>query len=190
MAPKPPKEILPYRDSTGAVKYAPNPATLSAVGPDDMSTTDQPLITTSERLGVDEDTIQRFTATGKPLPQYKIRGMASWGGEGVAPPPQLLPRMYTDESIIPAIIVDYEPSNADVGKSKSKRSSLLTRLKGEANPRKGSNPTKVVYMPRGEYLKHFARDSSSGYTGTEPYKRWTEAELDETYAKYKPDHAK
>lgn len=119
MAPKPPPEILPYRDSSGAVRYAPNPATLPPAGPDDISTSDQPLITPYERLGVDEDSVQRFTATGKPLQQRKVSALANWGGDGMVPAaPQLLPRMYTDESIIPAIIVDYEPTNPESATSK------------------------------------------------------------------------
>ncbi|RFU30061.1 hypothetical protein B7463_g6274, partial [Scytalidium lignicola] len=187
MAPKNPQEILPYHDSTtGTLKYAPNPnSNLN----DDISVADQPLITPSERLGVSasDDAGQRFTATGRPMPQFKQSGLLSLGADMCSAPTQFLPTKYTDESIIPGIVVDYEVSGGnDEEKSKSKRSSFLSRLKGEPLPSKNSKPTKVVYMPRGEYLKHFARDSNGEYSGTEPFKRWTEVELEETYGKYRP----
>jgi hypothetical protein len=39
-------------------------------------------------------------------------------------------------------------------------------------------------MPRGEYLKYFAR-ADGVYSGTEPERQWTEEELEEKYGKYK-----
>jgi len=61
-----------------------------------------------------------------------------------------------------------------------RRKSFLGRLKGE----KDFGPVKVVYMPRGEYLKYFARDQDAQYIGSEPEREWTEEELDDTYGKY------
>lgn len=39
-------------------------------------------------------------------------------------------------------------------------------------------------MPRGEYLKYFAKDHNAQYIGTEPEQEWTEAILEERYGKY------
>lgn len=43
---------------------------------------------------------------------------------------------------------------------------------------------KMVSMPRGEYLKHFARDEGGVYIGTELQREWTCEELEERYGKY------
>lgn len=41
-------------------------------------------------------------------------------------------------------------------------------------------------MPRRDYLKYFAKDENRNYIGSEPYRRWTEGEWEEQFAKYKP----
>lgn len=61
-----------------------------------------------------------------------------------------------------------------------RRKSFLGKLKGD----KDGNAVKVVYMPRGEYLKYFARDQNAHYIGSEPEREWTEADLEEKYGKY------
>jgi hypothetical protein len=45
---------------------------------------------------------------------------------------------------------------------------------------------KVVYMPRRDYLKFFARGLKGEYIGSEPWRRWSEEELEERFAQYKP----
>lgn len=68
-----------------------------------------------------------------------------------------------------------------------KKSSFLSKLKPEKVPKPPpTSLTKVVYMPRGEYLKHFARDYDGNYIGTEPYKRWTEEELEKSFGHHRP----
>jgi hypothetical protein len=52
---------------------------------------------------------------------------------------------------------------------------------------KSGKITKVIFMPRAEYLKHFAKDYDGQYIGTEPKKEWTVEELEEKYGKYKKD---
>jgi hypothetical protein len=52
---------------------------------------------------------------------------------------------------------------------------------------KSGKITKVVFMPRAEYLKHFAKDYDGQYIGTEPQKDWTAEELEEKYGKYRKD---
>lgn len=52
---------------------------------------------------------------------------------------------------------------------------------------KSDRMIKVVFMPRAEYLKRFAKDYEGRYIGTEPQKEWTAEELDEKYGKYKKD---
>lgn len=112
--------------------------------------------------------------------------------------PQLLPQRYTDDSIIPAIIVDVIPSpnlHPPKSKSRSRKSSLLGKLrpslKGKEDSDDGSGNgkgiMKVAFMPRREYLKFFARGLEGEYIGSEPYKRWTEQELEVEFGKYRPD---
>jgi hypothetical protein len=77
-------------------------------------------------------------------------------------------------------------------KVEKKKGRFLGRLKGdkkdEAKEEKGI--VKVIYMPRREYLKHFARDLKGDYIGSEPFRRWTEDELLETFKQYVPESAK
>jgi len=56
--------------------------------------------------------------------------------------------------------------------------------KEEAKSEKGV--LKVVFMPRREYQKFFARDLKGNYIGSESFRRWTEEELQELYGRYKP----
>lgn len=45
-----------------------------------------------------------------------------------------------------------------------------------------------MLMPRGEYLKYFAKDTAGNYIGTEPYRAWTAEELEEAYGRYRTLH--
>ena len=40
-------------------------------------------------------------------------------------------------------------------------------------------------MPRGYYLKYFARDKNDEYIGTEPEREWSETELEERFGKFR-----
>jgi hypothetical protein len=64
----------------------------------------EPLITLSTSMPSEEDetdAIQRFTATGKPMPTYKPSALVNLGMYGA---PQYLPQRYTDDSIIPVVV--------------------------------------------------------------------------------------
>jgi len=103
--------------------------------------------------------------------------------------PQLLPKRYTDDSIIPAIVTGVIPSLVTTAVSNSKRrSSILGMLKGNKKEEKVAEKgmVKVVYMPRRDYVKWFKRDEKNEYCGTEPFRRWREEELEEMFGKYKP----
>jgi len=103
--------------------------------------------------------------------------------------PQLLPRRYTDDSIIPAIVVGVIPSyTKEIKKKGGRRASFLSRLKtGVAEQKKDDGRlTKVVYMPRREYLKWFARGTKGEYLGSEEKREWTEEQLDETFGQWQP----
>ncbi len=67
---------------------------------------------------------------------------------------------------------------------------LFSKLKGKKEPEQKDKMLKVVYMPRKEYLKWFARDEKGVYIGTEEHRRWTEEELDTEFGKYKPETGK
>lgn len=64
----------------------------------------------------------------------------------------------------------------------SKSSSFLSKLKPGS---KVPSSTKSVWMPRGEYRKHFAKDKEGNYVGEEPQKEWTEEELEERCGRYR-----
>jgi len=182
--------MLPYRDVNNLeIKYAPAPSTL--INQYHYSESDgEPLIGSHPQpTELDEDSIMRFTATGRPMPGFKASNLQSMGGDMFSLP-QLLPKRYTDDSIIPVIVVDVVPAKkAEMSledEAKKRRSSFLGKLKKGKTKDDGKPITKVVYMPRREYLKHFARGLKGEYTGSEPYKQWTEEELEETFKQYKP----
>jgi len=178
--------LIPYREN-GQVKYAPAPPEMQNQS-SNYDSDGEPLIPVSSHTELDENDIQHFTATGRPLPSFKSSGLANLGG-GMYTAPQLLPTRYTDDSIIPAIVIDILPS-AKLGDDEAipsipRKTSFLSKLKPDKSPKAGST-TKVVYMPRREYQKYFARGLSGEYIGSEPYRQWTLEELEETYGQYKP----
>jgi hypothetical protein len=88
------------------------------------------------------------------------------------------------------------PSEKTAAAKAKKKGGFLSTLKGkkeseglnENGERKGI--TKIVYMPRRDYLKYFAKDENGAYIGSELYKKWTEEELEEEFAKYRPQVGK
>lgn len=176
--------MLPFRDTDNkAVAYGSNPT-----APTSDTASDAELLVPPQ--GLDEDSMQRFTATGRPAPRFKASGLQSLGGDNYSIP-QLLPKRYTDDSIIPAIVTDVVPSEKTFQAGEGKKKGFLGRFKGKKEEVVGENGerkgvTKVVYMPRREYLKFFAKDERGEYIGSEPQKKWTEEELDEEFGKYKP----
>jgi hypothetical protein len=183
MSSQPCPNLLPYRDiNNQTVAYVPAHA-VGDIQPIHTTSYDsdyEPLIsgtTTAEEL--DEDSLMRFTATGRPMPGFKSSALCAMGGD-MHSLPQLLPRRYTDDSIIPAIVVDVIRSHKTVEEEekRKRRGSFLKKFKGE--------PKKDESKGLTEYLKWFARDLEGKYIGTEPYKRWEEDELDEAFRQYKP----
>lgn len=177
------------------VKYAPQPYANSNISqPSNHYDSDaEPLIAPYRSSNsLDDDSFLRFTATGRPVPAFKHSSLQGLGAENMYCLPQLLPRRYTDESIIPAIIVDVIPKtvpSSPTPKKGSLNTFIRRRVRGDAKD-KESGLTKVVYMPRGEYLKYFARGLKGEYTGSEPHRRWTEEELEEQFGKFKPVYPK
>jgi hypothetical protein len=184
--------LLPYRDENNiSVRYAPAIQTsycnLAESSPYDSDF--EPLITSPISSDLDEDALMHFTATGRPVPVFKGSGLLSLGGH-MYTVPQLLPKRYTDDSIIPAIVKDVIP--AENKSMEPKKKGLLGKLKGpkKEEAKKDKGILKVVFMPRREYQKFFARDLKGEYIGTEPYRQWKEEELEEKYGKYKPEKFK
>jgi hypothetical protein len=180
--------MLPYRDDNNiSIRYVappglrPSHAALAAATSYDSDF--EPLIASQD---LDEDAFMHFTATGRPVPQFKSSALSSLGGH-MYTAPQLLPKRYTDDSIIPAIVTGVIPAeNKD--KVEPKKKGLLGKLKGKKEEVVDSEKgvLKVVFMPRREYQKFFARDLNGNYIGTEPFRRWTEEELEQLYGRYKP----
>jgi hypothetical protein len=86
--------ITPYRDLNGVLNYAIVPMMQQSDDNESIS----PLISPEGELDEDQhDALQRFTATGKPMPLYKPTAM----GLCVAPH---VPQRYTDESIILVVV--------------------------------------------------------------------------------------
>lgn len=181
--------MLPYRDTNNReVKYAPALTATFATQSHWSDSDGEPLISSQPPFTeLDEDSIMRFTATGRPMPGFKFSGLQGIGGE-MHSLPQLLPKRYTDDSIIPAIVVDVIPSpKQDGAEGKKRRASFLGKLKGgDKKKDEGKGLMKVVYMPRGDYLKWFARGLKGEYIGSEPYRQWTEDELESSFGQYKP----
>jgi hypothetical protein len=176
--------MLPYRaDDNKTILYASAPSTLQPANrPYDSD--GEPLIV-SQASEENEEALMSFTATGRPIPAFKASALQSMGGDMYSLP-QLLPKQYTDDSIIPAIVTNVIPEEKPEGEKK-RRGSFIKMLKGEGRRKEGDKGmVKVVYMPRREYKKWFARDLTGEYIGSEPYRQWGEAELEETFGKYRP----
>ena len=54
---------------------------------------------------VDDSATQRFTATGRPMPEYKPTAWGNMTDGFVAQAPQHLPHKFTDDSIIPVTVI-------------------------------------------------------------------------------------
>lgn len=128
--------------------------------------------------------LQSFTATGRPMPNPKsskssaltsLAGAESWG----AGAPNLLPKRFTDDSIIsvpvmpseeeiyaslcdPDPIKDRDDDSRDPIKEDKRRFTFFRR-----KPSKAKNPPFVMKdMKRSEYLKYYAKDDDGNYIGT------------------------
>ena len=112
------------------------------------------------------DELQRFTATGRPYkaPNATKEGYAMNAISGTesfgAAPANLLPVKFTDESLIPVPVLRAE----DVGKAEPQK----TKKSFWSSRRKSQNASFTMkHIPRGEYLKHYAKDDNGAYIGTE-----------------------
>ena len=112
--------LLPYRED-GIVKYA--PASTAAPHISSYDSDAEPLISSPSDLNPED--LQCFTATGRPMPAFKQSPLANLDMYSV---PQLLPVRYTDDSIIPAIIVDVIPKVINVEASSGKYVFLSFRI--------------------------------------------------------------
>lgn len=196
----PPTTVIPFRNANGELRYTSAP-TLSSVNrvrlnpensshnSDYLSDSDGiPLLASpSQYQELTDDERARFTATGRPMRPYASNPLHNMGGD-MFTAPRYLPKQYTDESIIPVIIVNVTPSQKPESPQRKKRSKSITSIfKGEKAEKDASKKiTKIVFMPRGEYLKHFAKDDDGNYIGTMPQKEWTEDELDEKFGIFRP----
>ncbi|KAK0103358.1 hypothetical protein ONS95_005384 [Cadophora gregata] len=181
--------MLAYRDENNtSIKYAPATTDPQIQHSNDDSDAEALIPPAAPPSELSEHDKQHFTATGRPQPAFKASGLANLGGH-MYTMPQLLPKRYTDDSIIPAIITDVIPTpKAPETETGGKKSSLLSKLKGGSKKDEQKDKVmKVVYMPRRDYQKWFARDEKGNYVGSEEHRRWTEEELEEAFKQYKPD---
>ncbi|KAL8711137.1 MAG: hypothetical protein Q9225_007174 [Loekoesia sp. 1 TL-2023] len=141
-------------------------------------------VSPSETEGLTQDTeaMQRFTATGRPMPTYKSSSLANFTGDSSSQAPQFLPQKFTDGSIItiPIPLADLaEPSSPATTSSPSssepiterRRPSLFGKLAGKSSGEKQKEKKggfKMVKMTRRKYLMYWAKDEEGRYFGTEP----------------------
>jgi hypothetical protein len=114
--------------------------------------------------------MDRFTATGRPLRQQTDGEKAAFGfgmvafgdvGGSAGVCPNWLPVKFTDESIIPVAVLKPE----QVGKHlelKDKKKHFWQSRRASRN-----DEFLIKQMPRGEYLKYYAKDDAGSYIGTE-----------------------
>ncbi|ESZ98563.1 hypothetical protein SBOR_1013 [Sclerotinia borealis F-4128] len=107
--------------------------------------------------------------------------------------PSFLSTPIREDSIIPAILVDVIPAERryssrsdsshdhDTIRQNSKTGLVSRLVKKRKNKAKNAAEEKEK-----RYLKHFARGQSGEYVGTEPHRRWTEEELEQTFGKFRP----
>ncbi|KAL8649291.1 MAG: hypothetical protein Q9226_005638 [Calogaya cf. arnoldii] len=126
-------------------------------------------------LAQDTDAMQRFTATGRPMPSYNPSALGNMPSDFTSQAPQFLPQKFTDESVlvipVPLSALEAEEASAPKGDNKEpqRRSSLFGKLKKGGEMKGGKKDGfKMVEMTRGEYLKYWAKDEEGRYIGTEP----------------------
>ncbi|KAL8895325.1 MAG: hypothetical protein Q9192_003702, partial [Flavoplaca navasiana] len=125
-------------------------------------------------LAQDTDAMQRFTATGRPKPEYNPSALGNIPSDFVPQAPQYLPQKFTDDSILKIPIPVSDPSDptdisnpspstspstlpAANNKETPRRLSILRKLKGK--DKKGEKRDFVmVDMTRREYLMYWAKD--------------------------------
>ncbi|KAL8668891.1 MAG: hypothetical protein Q9168_006500 [Polycauliona sp. 1 TL-2023] len=135
----------------------------------------------TEPLVQDTDAMQRFTAIGKPKPQYKPSALGNMTSNFVGQAPQFLPQKFTDDSIIAVPIrlsaledplAGSDGDSAGKGSAgpdqqqrrRSSSSKFIQKLKGGGK----KDDFKMVNMTRREYLMYWAKDEEGRYIGTEP----------------------
>ena len=103
-------------------------------------------------------------------------------------PPDWTPKNITDDTIVPVIINDVIPDpEKQSSEPEGKAEKLLHQLKvGSTSTSKSETNdntviTKVVFMPDGDSKKWYAKDDEGKYVGLEPYRQWSEKELDERW---------
>jgi hypothetical protein len=110
-----------------------------------------------------KDTMQRFTATGRPYrpPQPAKEGWSvnslSVAESFGAGPASLLPTRFTDESLI-TIPVQRPENIGKVAPTKAKKPLL-------SFGRKSKDDFLMKQVSRGEYLKYYAKDENGNYIG-------------------------
>ncbi|TVY22730.1 hypothetical protein LHYA1_G008461 [Lachnellula hyalina] len=140
--PTPTAQMFAYRGPDNhTVQYTTLPTTRLNAHDSDNDSDGQPLI----RAQIDEEAVgglENFTATGRPMPVFKHSALQSMGGDMFSLP-QLLPRQYTDDSIIPAIVTNVIRKSEGNGKkdgeddgvgngngNRKRRKSFLGKLMG------------------------------------------------------------
>ncbi|KAI4246130.1 MAG: hypothetical protein L6R40_002082 [Gallowayella cf. fulva] len=118
----------------------------------------------------DTDAMQRFTATGRPMPDYQTSALGNMSGDFSSQAAQHLPQKFDDDSIITVpipLLTLYPPSNPidliPKTTSKERRVSLFGSSKRAKN-----QEFKMIQMSRKEYLMYWAKDEKGRYIGTEP----------------------
>jgi len=95
--------MMPYLDH-GVIKYASGPTggfTMHSNSSDLVGLLHDPSSISTYPTGEKDDALERFTATGRPMPAYKPSGLAHLG---LWSAPLHLPQKYTDDSIIPVVV--------------------------------------------------------------------------------------
>ncbi|KAF2236579.1 hypothetical protein EV356DRAFT_498105 [Viridothelium virens] len=172
------EELTPLRDSAQSI-----PTDSTPLMPDGPSRTYEPIRGTNDSLGLD-----RFTATGQPMPRYQhdhYTNMMSHGSGSTTAGANLLPFRYTDASIItiPINLSDLPPDRSvslpdspslaiaeaasdQPKEKKGKAGSFFRRISSATQGEKEKNSKKeikAVRMTRGEYLQYWAKDEKGNY---------------------------
>jgi hypothetical protein len=110
-----------------------------------------------------KDTMQRFTATGRPYRPHQpakegwsVNSLSAAESFG-AGPANLLPTRFTDESLI-TIPVQRPENIGKVAPAKAKKPFISFGWKSK-------DDFLMKQVPRGEYLKYYAKDESGNYIG-------------------------
>lgn len=140
------QQMIPYLDH-GVLKYAPAQVGNFTAHPNNSDLVSLLHNSSSIANGIndeEDDALQRFTVTGRPMPAYKpsaLENLGMWNA------PQFLPQRFTDDSVVPVVVI-----------LKEKADPLSTKAPSYAHPHFLSPSNTYIPLVVFPKISHFSHE--------------------------------